>query len=415
MLTLTVHRGTQQIGGSCIEIAHSSGERLILDAGRPLDAPDGASGLLPTSLDRTQPAHVLISHPHQDHWGLVDELPDDWPVWTGSGSARLIGVTGEVTRRRVARAFRTWDSRSGPFAIGPFTVTSYLTDHSAFDAYMLLIEAEADGVARRVLYTGDFRRHGRKSTLVDALMARPPANIDVLLMEGTNLLSDKPVKAETALERDFVELFERTAGRVFVSWSGQNIDRTVTLYRAAKRADRTLVIDLYTADVLDRIADGTGLPRAGWPNLKVVITSGLARNYRRQGREDFIERMVPHGMPARALAKGKWVAMLRRGLMEDYARAGVVPCSDDTYNFSMWRGYLKDSYHAAPHRWFDEAGAELAYIHTSGHASPTDLGAFAKAICPKWLVPVHGVQWDNPGLELPEIKRLRDGEPWTIP
>ena len=55
-LTLTVHRGTRQIGGSCIEIAHPDGDRLILDAGRPLDAPEGATGLLPTSLDRTQPA-----------------------------------------------------------------------------------------------------------------------------------------------------------------------------------------------------------------------------------------------------------------------------------------------------------------------------------------------------------------------
>ena len=41
-LVLTVHRGTRQIGGSCIEIAHPEGDRIVLDAGRPLDAPDGA-------------------------------------------------------------------------------------------------------------------------------------------------------------------------------------------------------------------------------------------------------------------------------------------------------------------------------------------------------------------------------------
>jgi ribonuclease J len=53
-LTLTVHRGTQQIGATCIEITHRKGDRIILDAGRPLDAPDGATGLLPASLDRSQ-------------------------------------------------------------------------------------------------------------------------------------------------------------------------------------------------------------------------------------------------------------------------------------------------------------------------------------------------------------------------
>lgn len=409
-LTLTVHRGTQQIGGSCIEIAHPNGERIILDAGRPLDAPDGATGLLPASLDRSQPATVLISHPHQDHWGLVDELPPTWPIWTGAGSAKLIAITSDVTRRPLTRAFDTWDSRGGAFQIGVFTVTPFLTDHSAFDAYMLLIE----GAGKRILYTGDYRRHGRKSALVDAMMARPPRDIDVLLTEGTNLGADKPVKSETALEADFIELFERTAGRVFVSWSGQNIDRTVTLYRAAKQTGRTLVIDLYTADVLDRIAEGTGLPRAGFPNLKVVITGGLSRHYRNQGREDFIERMVPHGISAKALAGGNQVIMLRRALIRDYASAGVVPAANDAFNFSMWHGYLNDAYHAEARDWCAAGGGEVARIHTSGHASPSDLRAFARAINPKAIVPVHGVKWDEEADGFLSVRRLADNEPMVI-
>ena len=277
---LTVHRGTQQIGGTCIEIVHPDGDRLVLDAGRPLDAPEGATGLLPASLDRTRPATVLISHPHQDHWGLVEELPPTWPIWTGSKSAKLIAITSDITRRPLARTFKTWTSRSGPFAIGPFTVTPYFTDHSAFDAYMLLVE----GAGKRILYTGDFRRHGRKSVLVDRFMANPPPDIDVLVTEGSNLGTDKPVKSEKEIEQDFVELFNRTTGRVFVSWSGQNIDRTVSLYRAAKRTGRMLAIDLYTADVLDRIAAGTRLPRAGFTNLRVVVTKGLGSYYRKLGR-----------------------------------------------------------------------------------------------------------------------------------
>ena len=93
-------------------------------------------------------------------------------------------------------------------------------------------------------------------------------------------------------------MFKRTKGRVFVSWSGQNIDRTVSLYRAAKRTGRILAIDLYTADVLDRIAEGTRLPRAGFPNLKVVVTKGLGSYYRKLGRGDFVARMAIHGIAA---------------------------------------------------------------------------------------------------------------------
>jgi ribonuclease J len=408
---LTVHRGTQQIGGSCIEIAHPDGDRLILDAGRPLDAPEGATGLIPTSLDRTRPATVLISHPHQDHWGLVEEIPPDWPIWTGSSSAKLIAVTGDITRRPLARKFKTWNSRSGPFPIGPFTVTPYLTDHSAFDAYMLLVE----GAGKRILYTGDFRRHGRKSVLVDRFMANPPRNIDVLVTEGTNLGQDKPVKSEVGIEQDFVELFKRTKGRVFVSWSGQNIDRTVSIYRAAKRTGRTLAIDLYTADVLDRISEGTGLPRAGFPNLKVVVTRGLGSYYRKQGREDFVEKMAQHGISARKLAGGRHVIMLRRSLMRDFQRVGVTPTADDAFNFSMWSGYLSDPHQAEVLEWFRTSGAEIAYIHTSGHASPADLRAFAAAVRPKMVVPVHGVKWDEEARGFGTIRRLADAETLVIP
>jgi ribonuclease J len=156
--------------------------------------------------------------------------------------------------------------------------------------------------------------------------------------------SNRPgvVKTESEIEQDFAGLFERTEGRVFVAWSGQNIDHTVTIYRAAKRTGRTLAIDLYTADVLDRIAQGTGLPRAGFPNLKVVVTGGLASNYRKQGCEDFVVRMAANGISAKRLEGSRHVVMLRRGLIRDYQRAGVVPTADDAFNFSMWRGYLSD-------------------------------------------------------------------------
>lgn len=74
-LTLTVHRGTRSIGGSCIEIANPTGERLILDAGRPLDVDRKAKGLFPGTLDRSRPATVIFSHCHMDHWGLTANCP----------------------------------------------------------------------------------------------------------------------------------------------------------------------------------------------------------------------------------------------------------------------------------------------------------------------------------------------------
>src|SRR3546814_5927644 len=75
---------------------------------------------------------------------------------------------------------------------------------------MLLIEV----AGKRIMYSGDFRLHGRKSELVKRLMEHPPTQIDALIMEGTNLGSDKPCSSEADLEDRYCELFSATAGRV---------------------------------------------------------------------------------------------------------------------------------------------------------------------------------------------------------
>jgi ribonuclease J len=409
---LTVHRSTQQIGGNCVEVSTAEGHRIILDVGRPLDSPQGARHLLPRSLDVTAPVDgVLISHPHQDHSGLLEDVPVGWPVYCGAATERLIRLTSAIVGQELPHLFHPWKSAVA-LQLGPFTVTPFLIDHSAFDAYMLLIEVHG----KRILYSGDFRSHGRKSALTKRLMAAPPENLDILLMEGTNLGSDKPCVTESNLEDSFVDLFRSTAGRVFVAWSAQNVDRTVTLYRACLRAGRTLVIDLYTAEVMESLTEFGKLPRPGWRNLKVVVTSAFARMYRRTGREAFVEQMVPYGISAAALNKSpeNWVVMARRSLIADYARKGVAPVPDDAWCWSMWRGYLENGDGILVSEWFEEGGSRAVHIHTSGHASPAVLRSFARAMNAKQLVPVHGVAWDGDTNGFSSILRLGDGETVTL-
>lgn len=410
-VTLTVHRSTQEIGGNCIELA-ALAHRLILDVGRPLDAPSDAGGLIPTTLDLANAnTSVLISHPHQDHYGLLDETPPSWPVYSGAATERLIRLTAAIFDKRIDRAFTHWTPGEATH-IGPFRVVPWLTDHSAFDAHMLQIEV----AGRRILYSGDFRRHGRKASLVERLMREPPEGIDVLLMEGTNLGTNKPSRTEAALEADFVELFRTTPGRVFVAWSAQNVDRSVTLYRAALRTGRTLVVDLYTAEVMRALGDFGRLPQPDWSRIRVVVTSSLARMYRRRGEDAFVEQMVANGISARKLEqdRSKWVVMVRPSLARDYGKAGVAPTSEDAWSYSQWSGYLKAPDGQALQAWFDGGGAKANHIHTSGHASPADLRAFANAIAPKALIPIHGLSWDDDQEGFPPIVRIRDGEPLAL-
>ena len=279
-MRLTIHRSANEIGGNCIEL-ESNGCRLLLDAGFPLD-PDLSdrrpNELLPRSLDINTPIDaLLLSHPHKDHYGLLSAIPSNTKIWCGKSALALIRFNSELFDEPLSRGVQTW-AHQCPIQIGPFNVTPFLTDHSAFDAYMLLLECES----KRILYTGDFRITGRKSRLVDAIIQNPPENIDVLIMEGTNLARSKAYPSENDIEGCLAEHFLKTKGRIFITSSAQNIDRTVSIYRACLRSHRTFVVDIYTSYILELIHSfSSSIPALGWKNLKCVVTSSRIKWFRR--------------------------------------------------------------------------------------------------------------------------------------
>ena len=416
---LTIHRSAEEIGGNCIEIAWQE-HRILLDAGSPLDTGgrSATSDPVPASLDVSRPMDaVLVSHPHQDHYGLLSGLPASWPVWSGAPAEVLMRMTAALTGRAIRQTFRNYRAFA-PFAVGPFRITPHLTDHSAFDAHMLLVEVGG----KRILYSGDFRRSGRKAALVDRMLTAPPTGVDVLLLEGTTLGRSGGFPTESDLEEQFVTLFHETPGRVFVTWSAQNIDRTVTIYRACKRAHRTLVLDLYAIDVLERLsAYYDSLPRLGWPQLRAVVTSGVKWLYEstdRMNAPEFIERCCQSGRAfgAAKLESGERgnVIMLRPPLLKDYERKGVKLIADDAWVFSMWSDYLGEPEYEDVRRRFDAAGASFAQLHTSGHASPDELETFAARIAPQHLIPIHSFSWDQHLDRFPNVRRLRDGERFDL-
>jgi mRNA degradation ribonuclease J1/J2 len=58
----------------------------------------------------------------------------------------------------------------------------------------------------------------------------PPKDIQVFLMEGTRVNRKNPSCSEDDLEEQFIKVFERTHGRVFITSGALNIGRIVTLF-----------------------------------------------------------------------------------------------------------------------------------------------------------------------------------------
>src|SRR4051794_15428428 len=242
-------RGADQVGGSCVEVS-AAGGRIVLDVGMPMGAVPPATELLPDvpglwgAGDGSLLA-VVITHVHPDHVGLADLIHPGVPVFLGRRAAAMC----RETRFFAPSAVELGPTRSlldgRPVQIGPFTVTPLAVDHGIDDAFALLIEADG----RRLLYSGDLRGHGRDLACLDRLAERA-GRVDVLLLEGTRIGRDDPgleEPTEADVEELCAERFASADGAVLALSSGQNLDRIEAIARAADRAGRTPVLDLYGA------------------------------------------------------------------------------------------------------------------------------------------------------------------------
>ena len=264
-MTLKIHRGQNQIGGNIVEISTEK-TRILLDAGLELD--EDKNKELPTLdglFDSKGYDAIFISHYHSDHLGLVYKVHKDIPVYMGEKCAKIIAASDAYKGLPTIIPSGFLEHKK-TIVVGDISITPYLCDHSAFDSYMLLCEADGESI----LYTGDFRGNGRKP--YKWLLSELPCKVDKLICEGTTLSREGYIPVtERELEKSAVELFRKKKGPVFVLGSSMNIDRIVTFYRAAKRSGRVFLEELYMADITSAI--GGNIPNPAFSDVYAFITS----------------------------------------------------------------------------------------------------------------------------------------------
>lgn len=416
-----IHRGTRQIGGTCIELA-CDGKRILLDLGLPLDAGDtDPASLLPAVPGLHTPdaglLALVLSHGHADHWGLAPHAIATVPLVAGAATRRILGAAAAFVPRAVPPAIGgegvpDLEDRK-TIQVGPFSITPFLVDHSAYDAYAMLIEAGG----RRLFYSGDIRAHGRKAALFERLVARPPRPVHAMLMEGSSLGRLDPGQqfpTEDAIEAQLTDRF-RADGFVGVCASAQNIDRVVSIYRACKRTGRTLLLDLYAMEVL-RATGNPRVPAAGWPNLAVYVPEYQRRHIARTKRFDLVDRYRPGRIYREAVSAfvSRAVMLFRPGMVRDI---DLIPGAWEGARviWSQWNGYLASPANEAFRAKLEARGVPLEVVHTSGHASIADLRRLAEAIAPDVLVPVHTFGGDRfRGLFGTCVVRRDDGDWWKV-
>jgi ribonuclease J len=209
--------------------------------------------------------------------------------------------------------------------------------------------------------------------------------------------------SEAAVEEKIYETIKDQDNIAFLIASSQNIDRIVSAYRASCRAGKTLVIDIYTAWVLEQVKLVTNhVPSLGWENLKIHAEYRQDATVKNHPEifGDFRHRLYRYRVTTPELqahpAQYLWLSkMSKHRIME--LHKGVIPVN---VLYSQWLGYLSGSsgayYGAEAIAAFQtDPHVNFVYTHTSGHATIPDLQRFAAALDAQTIVPVHT---ENPEL-----------------
>jgi len=415
-MKINIHRGAKEIGGSCVEL-ESQGQRILIDLGLPLDAEKNDVIYLPDipGLDGKDPSllGILISHPHVDHFGLLAHISPDIPIGFGPAARRILKAAAPFMPGKWQAPENGWNYESEiPFEIGPFTITPYLVDHSAYDAYALLIEADG----KRLFYSGDLRAHGRKSKLFDKMVANPSLNIDVMLLEGSSLGrldNDKQFPSETDLETQFETALREASGLAMVHCSSQNIDRIVSIMRASKRTGRKLVIDLYTAVILEATGN-ENLPQSNWEDVALMIPQSQRVKIKKNAWFDKLKQHSANRIFRDSIHEHpeQYTLLFRPLYQGDLTRGECLEGA--TYIYSQWEGYWERGEYDDVKNWLEIHGIKKRSIHTSGHASPADLKRFVKALNPCKVVPIHTFKPEQYEKLYPNVEVHGDGEWWLV-
>jgi len=410
-----IHRGTKEIGGSCVEV-WTENTRILLDFGMPLVEKDGkefdfgkyktlksselvSKGVLPNieglyDSSKNLIDGVIISHPHQDHYGLTNFINDDVQYYLGEATHKLIELNNLFTPQEIHLENPNYFEKETTFKIGDISITPYWADHSAFDAYSFLVEANG----KSLFYSGDFRSHGRKAKAFYWFTHNAPQNVDYLLLEGTTISRDKkPFKTEPEIENELVEVFKQQGKINLIYTSGQNIDRLTSIYRACKRTGKIFVVDVYVAKVLKELSIYAGIPypSENFENLKVMFPFFTSRRLKNEGNEKILYEFKKFKITKEEISNQseKVVMTVRPSMQKDLENIDRI--EGGNFIYSMWEGYLQKSGTMKFVDYLTSRKFTLHKIHTSGHADTKTLKKMVEAIKPKNIVPIHTFEGDK--------------------
>lgn len=377
-MKIIIHRGQHQVGGSIIEIA-TKATKVIFDVGMNLEEKQEIvvpqiDGLF---LGKRQYDAVFLSHYHSDHIGLSKYILGEIPIYMGETAYQIMCASSQY-RNIVVGMNPVFIQDRKRIVIGDIQITPVLCDHSAYDSYMFLVEAEGESI----LYTGDFRANGRQD--FSKLLSHIP-KVKAVIIEGTTLSRNDDTEnlKETYLEEIAGKALKKYSGPAFVMMSAMNIDRLTTIYNVARKNNRILLEDLYTAN-LARAAGNHILSPMNASGVRVFMTDNNSQ------RHDELKGYGNKKISRSAIAKTSYIMCIRQSMSRYLTKLNELQSFENGILFyGMWKGYQEKEEMRAFLNQMERRGVKIHTLHTSGHADAKTINLLINHIDPDIIIPVH--------------------------
>lgn len=377
-MKIIIKRGTNQIGGCITEVESSKGTKIIIDIGENL--PDSTGKKKPEleieglTKGIANYQAIFISHYHGDHIGMYNKILPDIPIYIGEISKEIYNIVQtRLSKANILKKedlekianFKTFKIKN-KISIRDIEITPIAVDHSAFDSYMFLVEADG----KRILHTGDFRTHGQRGKSVIESIKKYVGKVDCLICEGTTLTRDNTrILTEFELQKMAEEIFKKSKYD-FVLCSSTNIDRIAAIHKAALNSKKMFVCDNYQCDILEYI---TEISKSGLYKFNDSTNIRATKIYRYSA--NLLEKMKEQG----------FVMLVRAN--ENFEKI-IKMFPSNTFIYSQWLGYLEGN-NKDYQRIQKIVPKSYMYLHTSGHATPEAIKEIIDITNPKYVIPIH--------------------------
>lgn len=373
---------------------------------------------------------VLLSHAHADHTSYINHLREDLPIFCSHETYHILKALNDTSAGSfnditdMTRCFETYVNKKGelsrktarthedliverncqifefgkPFKIKHLTIEPYRVDHSLSGATGYIIHTSTG----TIVYTGDFRFHGRREKETTAFMnACKDANPDILIIEGTRINEDSP-KTEADVEEEICNISDANRGLSVCNWSIRDTDRMLSFLDAAKKMGKKLAISLkqaYLLNQLSKCAD-TLAPRLDDSNIVLYANRkswGLIGNeecdlkIRNQDYDSWERPYLDRAICYKDVKANQDEYLLFCSNFDLKELIDVNPVDGSVYIKSVCEPFdaeMEIDWERIQN-WITHFGLRIEQTHVSGHAAASQLRTFVEQVNPKTVIPIH--------------------------